>query len=44
MFTNQSGNTYKITLPSPTSKEVVEWFEIMDNSGKLSEALIGVGI
>jgi hypothetical protein len=40
MFTNAPKHTYTITLPATTSKEVVEWFEIMENSNQLSEALV----
>ena len=40
MFTNQSDNTYNIIIPTSTSKEIVEWFAIMDNNNKLVDAMI----
>lgn len=40
MYTNQLKKIYNITLPPSTSEEVVEWFEIMENSSKLTDALI----
>lgn len=40
MFTNTLKHTYSITLPSTTSKDVTEWFEIMENNNQLTEALI----
>ena len=39
MFKN-SGKAYKFTLPTSTSKEIVEWFEDMENSHLLAEALV----
>lgn len=40
MFTNKEPHAYNVILPSATSKEVMEWFEVMDNCNQLSEALI----
>ncbi|MCX7922252.1 MAG: hypothetical protein N3B21_09620 [Clostridia bacterium] len=40
MFINQSNHAYNINLPTSTSREVAEWFEIMDSNGKLAEALV----
>ena len=40
MLTSQFKKTYTITLPSSTSKAVVEWFEIMENNNELANELI----
>lgn len=40
MFTNTPRHTYTITLPSTTSKDVIEWFEVLENSNQLTETLI----
>lgn len=40
MFPPTQKLAYNITLPNSTSKEVVEWFEIMENRGQLEESLV----
>ena len=40
MFTNLSKHELSITLPSYTSKEVIEWFEIMECTNKLADVLV----
>lgn len=42
MFTNSPKHTYALALPSTTSKEVIEWFEVMKNSNQLTEVLIAL--
>lgn len=42
MFTNSSNLTFKIILPSSTNKDVIEWFEEMDDKCKLADALVGM--
>jgi len=40
MISNKATHIYSVSIPSTALKEVIEWFEIMDNSNQLSEALI----
>ena len=40
MFTSLSKYTFSIMLPSSTTKDVMEWFEIMESNNKLADALV----
>jgi len=40
MITNMPKHTYSITLPVNTTKDIFEWFTIMDNNKQLAEKLI----
>ncbi|AOT69156.1 hypothetical protein [Geosporobacter ferrireducens] len=40
MFERFSKYNYTITLPSSTSKEVIEWFERMQDDQRLAEELV----
>jgi len=42
MFKDIPAHTFSITLPSETTKEIIEWFELMDTRDQLSDELIGL--
>lgn len=42
MFSSNKNYIYKLSLPSSTSKDVIEWFENMHSMNKLEEELVAI--